>query len=154
MANSLYAPDMAAPTSLEEVQREFEAYEVLSDDPKIERNRLLIALANTLEPMPDALKTDSTLVRGCNASVWVYPLPSSGSDRLHFLADSNSDLTKGIIALILLTVQDKSAREILDIDIEKSLAPLSLSQHFTSLRTSGLKNMVLKIRETAERLAG
>ena len=55
--------------------------------------------------MPDALKTDATKVRGCSASVWVYPTASEG--RLHFLADSNAAITKGIVALILSAVQDK-----------------------------------------------
>jgi len=143
---------MPLPTTIDDVRDEFEAYEELSDDPKVERNRLLLSLARNLEPMPEAFKTDSTLVSGCNARVWVYPLPTSNSDHLHFVADSNSDLTKGIIALILMTVQDKSAERVLTTDIEKMLEPLALQQHFSSLRTSGLKNMILKIRETAHRL--
>ena len=47
-----------------------EEYEFLEGD---ERYRLLIELGRELDPMPDALKTDATLVRGCSASVWVYP---------------------------------------------------------------------------------
>jgi cysteine desulfuration protein SufE len=50
------------------------------------------------EPMPDALKTDATKVRGCSASVWV---PDRERRRLHFLADNNAAITKGIVALIL-----------------------------------------------------
>ena len=53
-----------------------------------DRYRLLIDLGNSLEPMPDALKTDATKVRGCSASVWVYPTLEEG--RLHFLADSDA----------------------------------------------------------------
>ena len=64
-----------------------------------DRYRLLIDLGRQLEPMPDALKTDATMVRGCSASVWVYPTASEG--RLHFLADSNAAITKGIVALVL-----------------------------------------------------
>ena len=47
-----------------------------------DRYRLLIDLGRQLEPMPDALKTDATKVRGCSASVWVYPTATDG--RLHF----------------------------------------------------------------------
>ena len=63
--------------------------------------------------MPDALKTDATKVRGCSASVWVYPtqLPDG---RLHFLADSNAAITKGIVALVLAAVQDRPAAEVAD----------------------------------------
>ena len=73
-----------------------------------DRYRLLIDLGKSLEPMPDALKTDATKVRGCSASVWVYPTVDDG--RLHFLADSNAAITKGIVALVLTAVQDKPAR--------------------------------------------
>ena len=65
-----------------------------------DRYRLLIDLGRQLEPMPNALKTDATKVRGCSASVWVYPTANGG--RLHFLADSNAAITKGIVALILI----------------------------------------------------
>ena len=70
-------------------------YDFLDGD---DRYRLLIDLGRELEPMPDALKTDATLVRGCSASVWVYPVPQPDG-RLHFLADSNAAITKGIVAL-------------------------------------------------------
>ena len=72
-----------------------EEYEFLEAD---ERYRLLIELGRELDPMPDALKTDATLVRGCSASVWVYPVEQG--DRQHFLAESNAALTKGIIAMV------------------------------------------------------
>ena len=75
-----------------------------------DRYRLLIDLGRQLEPMPDALKTDATKVRGCSASVWVYPDRDDG--RLHFLADSNAAITKGVVALVLSAVQDKPAAEV------------------------------------------
>ena len=56
-----------------------------------DRYRLLIDLGRELEDMPAALKTDATLVRGCSASVWVYPTRLDDG-RLHFLADSNAEI--------------------------------------------------------------
>lgn len=126
-----------------------EEYEFLDSD---DRYRLLIDLGRTLEPMPDALKTDATLVRGCSASVWVYPTQPEG-DRLHFLADSNAAITKGIIALVLLTVQDKPARAITQTDIEGALAPFDLKNQLSSNRTQGIPNMIALIRQTATRYA-
>jgi cysteine desulfuration protein SufE len=125
-------------------------YELLEPD---DRYRLLIDLGRALEPMPDALKTDSTLVRGCSASVWVYPTPSEGG-RLHFLADSNAAITKGIVALVLLAVQDRTPREILATDIEGALEPFDLKNQLSSNRTQGIPNMIALIRSTAERLKG
>jgi cysteine desulfuration protein SufE len=124
-------------------------YELLEAD---DRYRLLIDLGRALEPMPDALKTDATLVRGCSASVWVYPV-AHADGRLHFLADSNAAITKGIVALILLAVQDRTPAEILDLDIAAELARFELTRQLSSNRTQGIPNMIALIRETAERLA-
>jgi cysteine desulfuration protein SufE len=125
-----------------------EDYELLEAD---DRYRLLIDLGRGLEPMPEPLKTDATLVRGCSASVWVYP--TMQGERLHFLADSNAAITKGIIALVLLTVQDRTADEILAINIEGELAPFDLRNQLSSNRTQGIPNMIALIRQTAERFA-
>lgn len=132
-------------TSLADLQDE---YEFLDGD---DRYRLLIDLGRTLDPMPEALKTDATLVRGCSASVWVYPTQRD-DDSLHFLADSNAAITKGIIALVLLTVQDRKPAAILETDIEAVLAPFDLKNQLSSNRTQGIPNMIALIRETATRL--
>ena len=123
-------------------------YELLDAD---DRYRLLIDLGRSLEPMPEALKTDATLVRGCSAAVWVYPTQRDDG-RLHFLADSNAAITKGIIALVLEAVQDRLPEDILATDIEAALAPFELSRQLSSNRTQGIPNMIALIRETAERL--
>jgi cysteine desulfuration protein SufE len=124
-------------------------YELLEPD---DRYRLLIDLGRDLEPMPDALKTDATLVRGCSASVWVYPVPQADG-RLHFLADSNAAITKGIVALVLLAVQDRRPEDILAADIEGQLARFDLKSQLSSNRTQGIPNMIALVRETAQRLA-
>ena len=108
----------------------YEDFEMLDRD---ERWGLIIDLGRALEPMPDATST---------------------SDRLHFLADSTSGITKGIIALILLAVQDRNAKDVLATDIEAALRPFNLEKHFSSKRTQGIPNMIALIRQTADRLAG
>ncbi|WHU03365.1 MULTISPECIES: SufE family protein [unclassified Sphingomonas] len=133
-------------TSLADLQDEYAFLE--ADD----RYRLLIDLGRGLEEMPEALKTDATLVRGCSASVWVYPTRRDDGT-LHFLADSNAAITKGIIALVLLTVQDKAPAEILATDIESALAPFDLKNQLSSNRTQGIPNMIALVRETARRYA-
>ncbi|WP_448665018.1 SufE family protein [Sphingomonas sp. CJ20] len=133
-------------TSLADLQDEYSFLE--ADD----RYRLLIDLGRALEPMPDALKTDATLVRGCSASVWVYPTRRDDGS-LHFLADSNAAITKGIIALVLLTVQDRSPADIMATDIAAALAPFDLKNQLSSNRTQGIPNMIALIRETAARYA-
>ena len=125
-----------------------EEYEFLDGD---ERYRLLIELGRELEPMPDALKTDATLVRGCSASVWVYPVQDG--DRLHFLADSNAAITKGIVALVLAAVQDRPAADVAQTDIAALLAPFDLKNQLSSNRTQGVPNMIALVREHAARIA-
>jgi cysteine desulfuration protein SufE len=132
-------------TALNDIHDEYEFLE--ADD----RYRLLIDLGKTLPPMPEALKTDATLVRGCSASVWVYPVAEG--ETLTFLADSNAAITKGIIALVLKTVEGKDAAQILATDIEDALAPFDLKNQLSSNRTQGIPNMIALIRETAARYA-
>ena len=116
-----------------------------------DRYRLLIDLGKALEPMPDALKTDATKVKGCSASVWVYPTEDDG--RLHFLADSDAAITKGVVALVLTCVQDKPAAGVAKLDIAECLAPFDLAKHLSANRTQGVPNMIALVRETAARLA-
>ncbi len=126
-----------------------EEYEFLEPD---DRYRLLIELGRSMSEMPEALKTPATMVRGCSASVWVYPAQRDDGT-LNFMADSNAAITKGIIALVLLTVQDRSAKDILAADIEEQLAPFDLKNQLSSNRTQGIPNMIALIRETAARYA-
>jgi cysteine desulfuration protein SufE len=127
-----------------------EEYDFLDAD---ERYRLLIDLGRSLPPMPEALKTDATLVRGCSASVWVYPVPSDAGT-LTFLADSNAAITKGIIALVLAAVQGKAASEVADMDIAGALEPFDLKNQLSSNRTQGVPNMIALIKQHAGRISG
>ncbi len=126
----------------------YEEYEFLEGD---ERYRLLIELGRELEPMPDALKTDATLVRGCSAQVWVYP--TQQGDKLHFLADSNAAITKGIVALVLSAVQDRPAAEVAGLDVTAALAPFDLKSQLSSNRTQGVPNMIALVQDHAARIA-
>jgi len=136
---------MAGLPALSEILEEYQLVD--AED----RYRLLIDLGRQLEPMPDALKTDATKVRGCSASVWVYPTASEG--RLHFLADSNAAITKGVVALVLSAVQDKPAAEITSLNVTEALASFELSKHLSANRTQGVPNMIALVKQTAERYA-
>lgn len=125
-----------------------EEYEFLEGD---ERYRLLIELGRELDPMPDALKTDATLVRGCSASVWVYP--TGEGEKLHFLADSNAAITKGIVALVIAAVQDQPAEKVAQMEIADALAPFDLKNQLSSNRTQGVPNMIALVQEHAARIA-
>lgn len=125
-----------------------EEYDFLEGD---ERYRLLIELGRELDEMPDALKTDATLVRGCSASVWVYP--TGEADKLHFMADSNAAITKGIVALVIAAVQDKPAAKVAAMDVTATLAPFDLKNQLSSNRTQGVPNMIALVKDHAARIA-
>lgn len=125
-----------------------EEYEFLDPD---ERYRLLIELGRELEPMPAALKTDATLVRGCSAQVWVYPTGDAAN--LHFLADSNAAITKGIVALVIAAVQDQPADGVAAMDVTAALAPFDLKNQLSSNRTQGVPNMIALVQAHASRIA-
>ena len=125
-----------------------EEYEFLEGD---ERYRLLIELGRELDPMPPALKTDATQVRGCSAQVWVYP--TGEADKLHFVADSNAAITKGIVALVIAAVQDQPAQDVAAMDVKARLAPFDLENQLSSNRTQGVPNMIALVQEHAARIA-
>ena len=133
---------MATPITFDDVEAEFEAFDHWDD-----RYRLLIELGRTLEPMPDALKTDATRVRGCASQVWLYP--TRHGDTLHFLADSDAAIVKGLVALVLLLVQDRPAAAVNVADIRTRLDQLGLAKHLSSNRTQGLASMIARIGELA-----
>jgi len=137
---------MAALPDLADILEDFELLD------REDRYRLLIELGRKLEPMPDVLKTEATKVRGCAASVWVYPTRTADG-RLHFLADSNAAITKGIVALVLAAVQDKPAEEVARLDVAAALAPFDLSRQLSANRTQGIPSMIALVRDTAHRLA-
>jgi cysteine desulfuration protein SufE len=139
----------ATAMSLPPLSAIYDDYELLEGE---DRYRLLIELGRALEPMPDALKTDATKVRGCAAAVWVYPTRTADG-RLHFLADSNAAITKGIVALVLAAVQDKPAAEVAGMDVAAALAPFDLARQLSANRTQGVPNMIALVKDTAKRFA-
>lgn len=116
-----------------------------------DRYRALIEFGRRLPPMDPALKTSATRVPGCSADVWVYPLEEDGV--LHFQADSNADITRGVVAAIVSLVDGKTPSAILQVPIEAELEALGLKRHLSANRTQGVPNMISRVREAARRLA-
>ncbi len=123
-----------------------EEWNALSDDPD-DRYRLLIDLGRALPPMDAALKTDATRVRGCASQVWLFP--TRNAEALHFDADSDAAIVKGLVALVLLRVQDRPAAAIDVAAVKGELDALGLAKHLSSNRTQGLASMLARIGELA-----
>ena len=132
--------------NFQDVEAEFEALEDWDD-----RYRLLIDLGRGLPAMPAALKTDTTRVRGCASQVWLHP--SSADGRLHFAADSDAAIVKGLVALVLMLADGRRPAEIDAGEIRAKLEGLGLSKHLSSNRTQGLASMVGRIGDLAREAA-
>ena len=111
------------------------------------RIEYVIELGRDLAPLPDADRIDANKVPGCAAQVWLAVRREDG--RLRFLADSDSALSKGNIALLLRLYSDRTPSEILAFDARAALDRLGLPSALTRQRANGLNAMVGRIREAA-----
>lgn len=133
-------------TTFDDVEAEFDALEDWDD-----RYRLLIDLGRGLPVMDPALKTEATKVRGCASQVWLHP--RFDGERLHFAADSDAAIVKGLVALVLMLADNRRPAEIDDAAIRTRLDGLGLSRHLSSNRTQGLASMVARIGDLAREAA-
>ncbi|WP_340118347.1 SufE family protein [Pelagibius sp. 7325] len=115
-----------------------------------DRFRYLIDLGRKLTPMDDALKSEETKVRGCTSQVWIVSREEAGPPaRLHFIADSDAHIVKGLIAVLMAIYDGRTPQEILSVDIKKALGELGFEQHLSPNRANGLFSMVERIRALA-----
>jgi cysteine desulfuration protein SufE len=121
-----------------------------------DRFRYVIDLGRKLAPMDESLKTEETKVRGCTSQVWIVDELRPGTPpTLHFIADSDAHIVKGLIAVLLSIYDGRTAAEILAIDIKQAIGELGFEQHLSPNRANGLFSMVERIRSLAAReLAG
>ena len=132
--------------TFDDVEAEFEALDDWDD-----RYRLLIALGQGLPPMDAALKTEATRVRGCASQVWLHP--SFDGAALHFAADSDAAIVKGLVALVLMLADGRVPGAVDVAEIRTRLDGLGLSKHLSSNRTQGLASMVARIGVLAREMA-
>lgn len=136
------APQPSIDETLDELAEEFD---LLGDwEGRIE---YVIELGKGLAPLPDEERIEANKVPGCAAQVWLAV--HSQGDRLEFVADSDSALSKGNIALLLKLYSSRRPDEILGFDARAALDRLGLPSALTRQRANGLNAMVGRIREAA-----
>jgi cysteine desulfurase/selenocysteine lyase len=136
---------MPASVPLHEIRAEFADL----DDP-VDRTTYLIEIGRTLPPMDEALKTEENRVLGCQARVWLVPQELNGTSRkLDFAADSDAQIVRGLIAVLLAAFSGKSPAEILAFPIDKLFAELKLPA-LVPMRSNGLTAMVRRIQAIAK----
>jgi cysteine desulfuration protein SufE len=145
-AASAYLAPMSIPPPIDAVLAELiEEFDLLGDwEGRIE---YVIDLGKDLEALPEADRIDANKVPGCAAQVWLAVRREG--DRLHFMADSDSALSKGNIALLLRLYSNRTPAEILGFDARAALDRLGLPSALTRQRANGLNSMVGRIRDAA-----
>ncbi|MBR5154722.1 MAG: SufE family protein [Alphaproteobacteria bacterium] len=113
-----------------------------------DKYKYLIELGAGLPKLDDSKKLDEWKVEGCQSQVWL--IPHIDGENLFFEGDSDAIIVRGIIAVVFEIFKDKSAQEILNIDVEEIFARMGLKEHITPNRRSGMLSMVDKIKYYAQ----
>ena len=125
----------------QEVIDEFSAF-----DDWMDKYQMIIDLGNEQPALDPAYKTEDNLIDGCQSRVWLHA--SYGHGLLHFEADSDAIITKGLIALLIRVLSDHTPQEILDTDLH-FIDGIGLTQHLSPTRSNGLLSMVKQIKTYA-----
>jgi len=117
-----------------------------------ERYRLIIDMGRKLPELPPEHYIDENLLDGCMSKVWMTAELDSSGDApvMRFHADSDSQIVKGLIAIVFEVFNNRPPEEILTTDIESVFQQLELEQHISSGRRNGLSSMVRRVRELAQ----
>ncbi len=109
-----------------------------------DRYRHIIEMGKQLPPMSEADKIEDLKVRGCQAQVWLKA-ELHADKTIHFIADSDALIVKGLIAILLKIYSDRTAQEILSTE-PQFISALGLAQHLSPSRANGLVAMIKQIK--------
>jgi cysteine desulfuration protein SufE len=113
-----------------------------------DRYKYIIELGQSLAPLSAEEHGDGYKVPGCVSQVWL--VTEQRGDQLMFRGDSDAHLVKGLIAILLILFNNKSAEDILALDAAAAFQRLGLKEHLTPQRSNGFASMVQRIRKDAE----
>ena len=124
-------------------------------DDWMDKYQLLIDLGNEQEPLEEKYKTEQNLIDGCQSRVWlVADLVEVKSEEvkskevIHFRAESDALIVKGIVSLLIRVLSDHTPQEILDADLY-FIEEIGLREHLSPTRSNGLLAMVKQMRTYA-----
>ncbi len=108
-------------------------------DDWMDKYQLLIDLGNEQAPLDEQYKTEQNLIDGCQSRVWLQANYVDG--KIHFTAESDALIVKGIVALLIRVLSDHTPQEILDADLY-FIEEIGLKEHLSPTRSNGLLAMV------------
>ena len=115
-------------------------------DDWMDKYQLLIDLGNELAPLDERYKTEQNLIDGGQSRVWLQADYEVGL--IHFTAESDALIVKGIVSLLIRVLSDHTPQEILDADLY-FIEEIGLKEHLSPTRSNGLVAMVKQIRAYA-----
>ena len=108
-----------------------------------EKYQYMIDLSKSLDEMNSEFKTEDNLIKGCQSKVWLHS--SYDGNKIHFQADSDAIISKGIVAILLNILNDRSPNEILSADMS-FIDEIGLKEHLSPNRANGLSSMLKQIK--------
>ena len=124
----------------EEIIEEFAGF-----DDWMDKYQLLIDLGNEQEPLEEKYKTEQNLIDGCQSRVWLVADYVEESGVIHFRAESDALIVKGIVSLLIRVLSDHTPQEIFDADLY-FIEKIGLKEHLSPTRSNGLVAMVKQMR--------
>jgi len=124
------------------VEQEIAEDFALFDDP-MDKYEHIISLGNELEPLAEVYKNDQLLVKGCQSKVWLRSYEENGL--IYFQADSNTVITKGIIAMLVKVLSGLKPLEVSEHPLE-FVKEIQLHEHLSSQRSNGLTSMINQMK--------
>lgn len=128
--------------TIKEIQDEIIA-EFCDFDDWLDRYQLLIDLGSEQEPLPVEYKTDNNLIEGCQSRVWLQTDYVEG--KVHFRAESDALIVKGIVSLLIKVYSDRTPDEILDNE-PYFVEAIGLKEHLSPTRSNGLVAMIKQMK--------
>ncbi|MBP3712422.1 MAG: SufE family protein [Bacteroidaceae bacterium] len=109
----------------------------------MDRYQLLIDMGSEQEPLDEQYKTEQNLIDGCQSRVWLQADLIDGM--VHFRAESDALIVKGIVALLVRVLSDHTPQEILDADLY-FIERIGLREHLSPTRSNGLGAMLKQMK--------
>lgn len=130
-------------SSIKEIQEEIVSeFEILGDD-KESTIFYIMELGGNLESFPEEEKKEENIIKGCQSKVWLIADEVNGT--IHYQADSNTDITKGLISLLIRVLNDRSPEEILKADLN-FIERIGMGSIIGSQRSNGLASMIKQMK--------
>lgn len=112
-------------------------------DDWMDRYQQLIDLGNDLSPIDEKKRTEQHLIKGCQSKVWIDAELTDG--KLKFVADSDAIITKGIVALLIRVLNNRTPKEVIDADLY-FIDKIGLKENLSPTRSNGLVAMIKQMK--------